>query len=118
MRLRFLPWVWERLVFPPYSSEAALVKRLKKTVKVSQGDRFLATSVKYFYSLLCLWAGTNSHPLKVHEDIFRVDQAYLPSVRQMLRVLPESPHTTYGVHGRIRYDPTREGAQGGQTPPD
>ena len=106
-------------MFPSYSSEAALVRRLKKTVKVSQGDRFLATSVKYFYSLLFPWVGTNSRPLKVHEDILRVDQAHLLSaVRQMLRVLPESPHTDYGVHGQIRYDPTREGAQGGQTPPD
>ena len=49
MRLRFLPWVWERLVFPAYSSEAAFVRRLNNTVNVSQGDEFLATSVKYSF---------------------------------------------------------------------
>ena len=60
-------------MLPACSSEAAFTRRLKKIVKASQGDSFLANSVKYFYSLLCLWVGTNSRPLKLHENISRMD---------------------------------------------
>ena len=54
MRLRFLPWVWERLVLRLYYSEEAAVRTLNTITNASQADRFLSTSVKYFYPFFLL----------------------------------------------------------------
>ena len=61
MRLRFLPWVWERLELPPVHSWISigemLVRKLNVVVNALHTDVFLAASVKYFYSLFSLGRG-------------------------------------------------------------
>ena len=108
MRLRLLPWVWEHLVFPQWNSEQAFTVRTNKIVNASHADKFLATSVKYFYALLYLWVWIDLCPLKVHDDVSHVEYVHSPFVRQMPRVLPKSPHTIYRIRGRLFYDPAHE----------
>ena len=48
MRLRLVPWVWERLALSWGSSEGARVKSFNTIANASQANKFLATSVKYF----------------------------------------------------------------------
>ena len=56
MRLRLLPWVWERLEIPQRlvtASKKLIAQRLSTILDGPRTGAFLATNVKYLYSLLC-----------------------------------------------------------------
>ena len=76
VRLRLLPWVWERLGFPPSHNwlyaEAISMNKLGKTiVSALHTGGSLATSVRYFYVLgFVPGLGADPCPLvKVHEGV-------------------------------------------------
>jgi len=51
MRLRLLPWIWERLeLIPSYSPEFLFQLKVDAAAKTLRKDISLAASVKYFYS--------------------------------------------------------------------
>ena len=56
MRLRVLPWIWERIeVFlGDWAGGENIVRRLEAMVDALRADPGLAMRVKYF-CLLCLW---------------------------------------------------------------
>lgn len=72
MRLRFLPWIWERLELPPPHDWGPrgvnFGKKFNAIANVLHVDAFMATSVKCFCALLRLLARADSSPLKVCEN--------------------------------------------------
>ena len=71
MRFRFVPWVWERLELPGWTSpQKMLAKNLSVVVDAFHADMFLATCVKYFCVLPFPRVGADSRPPKVHEGPF------------------------------------------------
>jgi len=77
MRLRLMPWIWERVecieLAPNWSSEGGAPRKLDTIVGALRADISLTTSVKYFYTLLSPWVGTDPHPLKVHDGVRDVE---------------------------------------------
>ena len=75
MRLRFLPWVWERLELSQgaQAPEQMFVRRLNVAADIFHENPFLATAVKYFYDLLCALFGADSCTLKVRDGISHVE---------------------------------------------
>ena len=63
IRLRLLPWVWERLEFPlPWSPGGfSLARKLTTLTNVLCADMLLATTVKYF----CLYPSPGSGLIRV-----------------------------------------------------
>ena len=52
MRLRLLPWVWERLEIPWQNEEEDFARKLNTITNTLRADAYLTTSVKYFCALL------------------------------------------------------------------
>ena len=63
MRLRLLPWVWERLEFPPPWSLGGkiLARKLTNLTNILPTDVLLVTNVKYF----CLYPSPGSGLIRV-----------------------------------------------------
>ena len=55
MRLRFVPWVWERLELSTLSHQKPY--KTKIILKALHTDVFLATSIRYFHAVLSLGRG-------------------------------------------------------------
>ena len=102
MRLRLLPWIWERLeVFGclktwglPFGIPAVPMSGVI-ILNALCTDTFLATNVKYSCALLCPWAGANSSPsMKDHDSASPSEPGgvHLPFVRQMSQVSTKSTH--------------------------
>ena len=74
MRLRLLPWIWERLEFlvptPRWTPDGRLPSRVLRKFNAVMtalcADVSLGTNVKYFRAFLSPWSGADSCPLKVH----------------------------------------------------
>ena len=107
MRLRFLPWVWENIVLSWQSSEETFVNNLNTVANALHADKYVATSVKYFYTFPYPWLGTDPCLMKVHDGVFHVGFYHVLSVRRMPKVPPKSPHAIDRICGRLSYDPTR-----------
>jgi len=77
MRLRLLPWIWERVECiesaPNWSSEGGVPRKLDTIVSALRADTSLATSVKYFSTLLFLCFGADPRTLKVHDGVGDVE---------------------------------------------
>ena len=116
VRLRLLPWIWERLEFIPGLHPGE--KKLTAIVNVLRADVCLAISVKYFCALFCPWVGVDLHPLQVHDTGSLAEGFRHSIVRQMLTIPPKSPHIRDRAGGCLRYEPTQGRAQARQTPPD
>ena len=81
MRLRFLPWVWENIVLSWQSSEETFVNNLNTVANALHADKYVATSVKYFYTFPYPWLGTDPCLMKVHDGVFHVGFYHVLSVR-------------------------------------
>jgi len=85
MRVRVLPWIWERLE-PSWKIDST---DLNVIANASHTDTSLAASVEYSCLLLCLCVGAESCSLKVHDSASPVVQRH-PRVRRMPSIPPES----------------------------
>jgi hypothetical protein len=109
MRLRLLPWIWER-------TEASLllcgleclVRRHEIIVGALRADSGLSMSVKYFCPPIYPWICTDLRSLEVPDDAASIDQAHDPFVRRMPGVPSKSSHPR-DTSGRRTLDaPARE----------
>ena len=116
MRLRFVPWVWERLEIPTLCHQKPC--KIKIVLKALRAGTFPATSVRYFRALLCPLVEANSRPLKDYDSEPPAVSAHLSPVRQMLRVPPKPSYAGNGTLRRCLYVRARECAPGCQAPPD
>ena len=112
MRLRLLPWVWERVEVhqkPRGTSEKQVMRGLNVIAECLAADTFLATSVKYISALLFPESGADSLLLmKIHKDTSPRARAHYFFARQMPTVPPKPPHTRDRVDGWQYYDRTQE----------
>ena len=69
MRLRLLPWIWERIECVDVVSQEDIPRKLDAVMKALSADASLATSVRYLFDIPLLWVGTDPRPLKVPDDI-------------------------------------------------
>lgn len=99
MRLRLLPWIWERLEVPQ-SSWKNFVGNLDAVVNgLRHADIFLATSVKYSCAFLSSCIEADLRHLKVHDGASPVEWGHSSSVRRMPRVPPMSSHARNRMDG-------------------
>ena len=56
------------------------MSNLNAIANALHADKFVATSVKYFYAFLYPRLWTDSCPMKVHDGVFHVGYEGLPSV--------------------------------------
>ena len=96
MRLRLLPWVWERLEVPPrlgWGLEENCVQKFNAIANLLRADTFLGASVKYSCVLLYPPVRADSCLLiKVHDGAPSVERVLLSSIHQMPEVPPKSSH--------------------------
>ena len=127
MRLRLLPWVWERRTVWGGLEASPWLLRTTRNFNEIVLDAFrtnpvLATSVRYFCTTLCPQTGVNWSPLmKVRDRALSraAGWAHPPFVRQMPEVPPESTHAGGRTMGRRHHDdPAQESAHGCQTSAD
>ena len=55
MRLRLLPWIWERIEAVNWKGRKDLVWRTKAIVRTLRADPGLRMGVKYSYPPICPW---------------------------------------------------------------
>ena len=103
MRLRLLPWVWERVEVPrqdPWKSDDRIVWGLNVIVSSLRRDVFLAGSVRYFSIFLCSSVTADSRLLiKVLEGAPPVTWTHLSCVCQVPKVPPKSSHAGDWIGG-------------------
>jgi len=103
MRLRLLPWVWERVEVPlqnAWKSEVQILWGLNVIANALRRDVFLAGSVRYFCIFPCPWVTADSRLLmKVTEGASTAAWTHLSCVCQMPKVPPKHPHTRDWIGG-------------------
>jgi hypothetical protein len=99
MRLRLLPWVWERL--------ECLAWKLDATANFIHANGSLAVNMKYFCPLLCTWVEADWCPLEVHDGVCRVGRAF---VRLVPNVPPKPPHARDRTGEQVHAAPAQERA--------
>ena len=57
------------------------MSNLNAIANALHADKFVATSVKYFYAFLYPRLWTDSCPMKVHDGVFHSGYEHLPSFR-------------------------------------
>ena len=121
MRLRLLPWVWERLELPRsdnWNPGGMSSVKLNIIADVLHASAYLAATVKYFFALLCPRVGADSRPLKDRNGMYLMEQDFLSSIYQMPTTPSKSSHARDRMGGRVYYGPTQERSQLHRTPPD
>ena len=102
MRLRFVPWVWERLEIS--STHYGKSEEMNIIANALYADAPPATNIRCFCALLCPRVEANPCPPKIYDGTSSVGRAHLSSIRQVLKVPPKPPYAGDAMVEKLRYD--------------
>ena len=110
MRLRLLPWVWERVEVLPggWTGVEDPIRRPTGIAGALRADPYLSMSVRYVHPFFVPGSAVYLCPLKISVDASPVGGVHDLFVRQMPRVPSKSPHTGDTTGGCVLRMPAQE----------